>query len=388
MSTMAVATLISMLRWISDLCMLGAMLGCSYTLLASAFVLGFHRKKKRPPARADIPVSILKPLHGDEPGLSPRLASFCQQNYDAPVQIVFGAQDASDPAVAVAKRLHAACPDTIDLMVNARTHGSNPKISNLINMMALARYDTLVISDSDIEVDSGYLMHVIDKLNKPGVGAVTCLYHGIAGPGIWACLGCMAINTQFLASVIVALKLRLSRPCFGSTVAIRRDVLSRIGGLAAFADRLADDYAIGAAVRAAGYDVEMPTLSVGHMCCERGAREALAHGLRFARTIKSVDPVGYAGTVITHPFPLALIGTSIGRGDLAFVIVLALTCRLVLCRCVEHAFDLARHPYLLLPLHDVMSFGVYIGSLWGAGVSWKSHRYRVTAEATLVEDPS
>ena len=107
----------------------------------------------------------------------------------------------------------------------------------------------------------------------------------------------MAINTQFLTSVIVALKLKLSRPCFGSTVAIRRDILNRIGGLAAFADCLADDYAIGEAVRAAGCEVEMPTFSVGHMFCERGVRDALAHGLRFARTIKSIDPVGYAGTV-------------------------------------------------------------------------------------------
>jgi ceramide glucosyltransferase len=124
------------------------------------------------------------------------------------------------------------------------------------------------------------------------------------------------------------------------------------------------------------------------MCCERGVREALAHGLRFARTIKSIDPVGYAGTVITHPFPLALIGTTMGNRDFVFVVVLALTCRLVLCRCVEHAFGLARHPYLLLPLHDLMSFGVYIGCFCGAAVSWKGHRYRVTAGATLVEDPS
>ncbi|MGA7384789.1 MAG: bacteriohopanetetrol glucosamine biosynthesis glycosyltransferase HpnI [Methylocella sp.] len=385
---MTAAALVSALRWTSDLFMLGAMLGCFYTILASAFVLGFNPRKKRSPARANIPVSILKPLHGDEPGLSLRLASFFQQDYDAPVQIVFGARDSADPAVAVAKRLHAACPDTLDLMVSARSHGSNPKVSNLINMIALARYDTLVIADSDIEVDAGYLTQVIDKLAKPGVGAVTCLYHGIAGPGIWARLACMAINTQFLASVIVALKLRLSRPCFGSTIAIRRDILSRIGGLAAFADRLADDYAIGKAVRAAGYYVDVPALSVGHMCCERGVREALAHGLRFARTIKSIDPVGYAGTVITHPFPLALIGTTIGRGDLAFVVVLALTCRLVLCRCVEHAFGLARHPYLLLPLHDLMSFGVYIGSFCGVAVRWKGHRYRITAGATLVKDPS
>jgi ceramide glucosyltransferase len=385
--SMTAATLVSVLRWISDLCMLGAMLGCVYTLLASAFVLGFRPREKRP-ARADIPVSILKPLHGDEPGLSLRLASFCQQDYDAPVQIVFGAQNAADPAVAVAKRLQAACPGMIDLMVNARTHGSNPKVCNLINMMARARYDTLVISDSDIVVDAGYLARVIDKLSAPGVGAVTCLYHGIAGPGIWARLACMAINTQFLTSVIVALKLKLSRPCFGSTVAIRRDLLNRIGGLAAFADCLADDYAIGEAVRAAGCEVEMPTFSVGHMCCERGVREALAHGLRFARTIKSIDPVGYAGTVITHPFPLALIGTTMGKGDFVFVVVLALTCRLVLCRCVEHAFGLARHPYLLLPLHDLMSFGVYLGCFCGAAVSWKGHRYRVTAGASLVEDPS
>src|SRR5262249_13591328 len=160
----------------------------------------------------------------------------------------------------------------------------------------------IVLSDSDIDVESTYLADVIAELQRPGVGAVTCLYHGIAGEGLWSRLSAMSINTYFLPNVVVGRSMRLAQPCFGATIALRRETLEEIGGLEAFADCLADDYEIGVAVRRAGYEVAILPFSVGHVCFERTAGELLRHQVRQARTIRTIDPVGYAAAIVSHPF--------------------------------------------------------------------------------------
>jgi ceramide glucosyltransferase len=148
------------------------------------------------------------------------------------------------------------------------------------------------------------------------VGLVTCLYRGEAHGGLWARLAAMAIDYRFLPDVLVGLALGLARPCFGSTIALRRETLRAIGGFDAFVEQLADDYAIGAAVRAAGLTVAIPPLIVRHGFSERTAFELLRHELRWARTLRAASPAGYAGLAITHPLPCALSWAILGRrGD-------------------------------------------------------------------------
>jgi ceramide glucosyltransferase len=337
--------------------------------------------------RCTSPVTILKPLHGAEPRLFAQLASFCNQDYGGPVQLVFGAHDQADPAILVVKRLEEALAGkNIDLKVDPRKHGSNPKVSNLVNMMPLARHDVVVIADSDIQVGPNYLAEVVGELQRPGVGAVTCLYHGIAGAGFWSRISAIATNTHFLPEVIMALSLRLARPCFGATIAMRRETLNRIGGFSNFANDLAEDYAIGEAVRASGYEVAIPGFSVGHVCVEGDLRALLAHQMRFARTIRGIDPIGYAGSIITHPLPLALIGLLLGGAGAALVLAIAFGCRLLLCASIERAFGLAGQPSWLIPVHDVISFAVYVASFFGSTVSWRGNTYRVLSDGRLVED--
>ncbi len=349
-------------HWIADLAFAGATIGCTYLLIASLLVLRFSRGA-RDLAHVPLPVTFLKPLHGPEPRLFARLASFCQQRYAAPIQVICGTDRADDPSIEVVRRLASAFPEKeINLKIDSREHGSNRKISNLINMHALARHDVVIVADSDIQVGPNYLAHVIGALQQPGVGAVTCLYHGLAGAGLASRLSSLAINTRFLPEVVVALSLRLAQPCFGSTIAMRRQTLNQIDGFARFSEILAEDYAIGDAVRNQGYEVAIPTISVGHIC------------------------FGFAGSIITHPLPLASIALCLGASDSVLLASVALGCRVLLCLSVERAFGLEWQHYWLIPVQDFVSFGVYVASFFGRTVNWRGHRYRVMPDGSLARN--
>jgi ceramide glucosyltransferase len=376
---------ISFAEFLGNICLVAAIVGCAFTLVACACIVRFPVES--PTERTALPpVTVLKPLHDAEPGLPARLAAFFRQDYDAPVQILCGAQGHDSPTVAVVLAMKADPASTaIELIVDPRSHGVNRKVSNLINMMPRARYDVLVLSDSDIVVGSGYLRSLAALLAQPRVGAVTCLYHGIGGRGLSTRLSALAVNSQFLPHAIAAISLGLARPCCGATIALRRSTLDRIGGFGALADVLADDHAIGVAVRAGGYDVVTAPFLVGHSCFEGSLQQLLRHQTRVARTIKSIDPIAYAGTIITHPWPLALLAMLLGNPAAALIVVAALLARVTLCRCVEWRFDLPRQDYWLIPLQDVIGFGIYVTSFFGATVHWRGADYRVTSDGTLIE---
>ena len=362
-----------------------AIIGCLFTVLACFCVVGFPNPKlnsiSAPPA-----VTVLKPLHGFEPEIAGLIAALCRQNYPAPVQIVCGTQRPDLPAVAAIRAITADFPDLeIEVAVEPRSRGTNRKVSNLINMLPRARHDTLVLSDSDIAVEPDYLRSLTSLLAAPRVGAVTCLYHGIDGEGLWARFSALAINAQFLPHAIVAVSLGLAKPCFGATIALRRSVLERIGGFTALADVLADDHAIGVAVRSAGYEVVTAPFLVGHHCFEESFRQLFRHQMRVARTIKSIDPVAYAGTIVTHPWPFALLALLGGDPAAIMVAIAVLVARVTLCRCVEWRFGLPRQNYWLIPLHDLIAFTVYATSFFGATVHWRGADYRVAPNGSLIE---
>jgi ceramide glucosyltransferase len=364
----------------------GATLGLIYLIVATSFILAYRRNDRLSPVSAE-PVTVLRPLHGAEPRLHNRLATLCNQAYPAPVQIIFGCQDGEDPAIEAVKALRRDRPELdLELVVEARLCGHNRKVSNLINMFIAARHDVVAVSDSDIEVGSDYLNKITAALEEDGVGAVTCLYHGEAGDTLAAWLSALAINAHFLPNVVVGIGLNLAQPCFGSTIAMRRETLERIGGFRSFADKLADDYAIGQAVRAVGLHVAIPSFTLGHVCYERTIAEFFRHQLRSARTIRSLDPFGYAGAFIGNPLPLALIGFLHGGAEAGALAGAVLTLRLALCKATERKFDLPPQRLWLVPATDVLLFAVYICSFFGAAVSWRGRRYRVVSDGTLSHD--
>lgn len=382
------------LPWLSHLLPLIALAGCVYGLVAAALAGRFARRPapQWAPDAVRPSVTLLKPLCGIEPNLYENLESFCRQDYTGPMQVVFGVQNANDAAIPVVRRLMAAYPTLrIDLVIDSRQHGSNRKVSNLINMSAEIAHDVVVLADSDMVVKPDYLARITAELAQPGTNGVTCLYHGVpAHRGIWAHLSALAIDVQFLPNVVMGTSLGLAKPCFGSTIAFARASLAEIGGFETFRDDLADDYAIGEALRANGAVVAIPTFTIGHTCVDTDLAGLWSHELRWNRTIRNVDPAGYAGSIVTHAFPLALIGALIpGAGTSALAVAaLALACRIVLCVRLERAFGLAPHPYWLLPIRDILSFANFSWSFVSGAVTWKGHDYRVVADGTLIPERS
>ncbi len=371
---------------LAAVCCAAAALGCVYLAVAIVAVHFLRTSSRRQATAVPEPVTILKPLHGAEPRLTECLRSFCRQVYGAPVQIVFGLRDASDPALAIAKGIKADLP-SLDaaIKIDPAQHGTNAKISNLINMYEAARHDILVIADSDILVSEDHITNTVALLQKPGTGAVSVLYYGVPAHGGWAELSAQYINTHFLPNVIAGLALGLAHPCFGSTIALRRETLQRIGGFEAFANLLADDYAMGAAVRKAGLSVKIGAFAAAHICHEESAQSFFRHQLRWARTIRSADPIGYAGSVIGHPFAIACLGVLLGDGTCLGIGAAALLLRGLLAKTVERKFKTGPARLWLLPITDLICFGVYAVSFAGNAVSWKKARYDVLRDGTLSE---
>jgi ceramide glucosyltransferase len=378
-----VSAAISALGWVFAII---ACLGLVYTVLAGVAVKWFFARPASPSAACP-PVTILKPLHGDEPGLSACLEGFCTQTYPAPVQIVFGVREASDPAVAIVRQLIAKHPALdIDLVVSDSTYGANLKISNLINMERRIRHPIVVIADSDISVAPDYLRGLTDALAPPHVGFVTCAYVGVPTGSTWSQFAAMGMNYHLLPSIAFGLWVGLAKPCFGPTIALRKSVFDDIGGFMRFADHLADDFEIGRAIRDLGYDFVVPPIAIGHGCPERSALDVARHELRWARTLRLIDPISYAGSVILHPLPFAAASAALFGGAPASLALLALVCsaRMFVMWRIDRFAGGPRGDWRLWPARDLVAAAVYLFAFLGKTVTWRGRAFRIEKTGRLI----
>jgi ceramide glucosyltransferase len=359
--------------------------GAVYFLLAASVVARFMAVPTLP--AIDQPsVTLLKPLHFDSPGLEQDLDTFLAQDYEAPVQIVFGVQDANDPAIAIVEHLKARHRSIdIEFVIDTRAYGHNAKISNLINMAERARNEVIVLSDSDISVTPDWLSKVVGELLQPGVGAVTCPYTGLAGTSAWSTLAAMGTSYDFLPSVVFGTWWGIAHACLGSTIALRKATLAQIGGFEAFRDFLADDYEMGRAVRQRGLRVAVLPFAVSHRCTEQSIGELLHHELRWSRTIRVLRPIEHIGTLVTYPLPLALAAIALlGSGFFCIAAILAtIGARIVLKYSVESAFKTCAGPLWLMPVRDIISFAVFLLSFFGQKVAWRGARYEVRPSGAM-----
>jgi len=327
------------------------------------------------------PVTVLKPLHGDEPLLEEALASFCGQDYPE-FQVVFGLQDPADPALAVVARLRRRFP-TLDMavVVDPTPHGTNRKVANLINMAPQIRHGVLVIADSDIHAAPDYLTQLVASLLVPGVGLVTTLYAGLpSGRTVTGRLGAEHINHAFLPGALMARGLG-RQDCLGATMALRRETLDSVGGLHALADHLADDAVLGRLVKARGLSVGLARTVPATTVAEAHLPALFEHELRWARTIQSLEAVGFVMSAVQYPLFWAALAVGLAGGAawawIAFGLVWLV--RGAAGYGIDRALGLPSSAGLwCLPFRDLMSVAVMLASYRTDQVAWRGQVLRAT----------
>lgn len=368
----------------------------SYSLVA-AFAMPFF--SKRPDSRRVgwTCVSVLKPLCGIEPRLYENLVTFCKQAHPC-FQLLCGVSSPVDPAIGVVRRLQAEYPHCdIKLVIDSRVHGSNPKVSNLINMVQWARHDVIVLADSDIAVEPDYLDTVTAPLADPDTGVVTCLYRAQSVGGFWPRVGALFINEWFAPSVRVAHVGGSRRFGFGATLALRRTTLESIGGFETLKDCLADDYWLAEHARTLGLNTVLSPVMVATDVIEPTFTALWLREMRWLRTIRSVNPLGFAFLFVTFTTPWLLAGVlltlSLIGTDAAATHPLAATTASIgaatgsMARILLHARS-ARYSRAfwrdlpLVPLRDTLLALQWLGAAFGSYVMWRGARMPVINRVT------
>jgi ceramide glucosyltransferase len=381
-----IATLFAVLWWAAGLLTVGAI---AYLLLALTAVLSC-RLRQGPGWPTPPSVTLLKPLCGLEDGLEEALESFLTQEVTSPIRVVFGVADQADHALALARRVAARHPDcAVEFVVDAAVHGPNPKVSNLINMAGTGLGDIVMLSDSDIVITQGTLQRTIDALAAPGVGAVTALYRarpGRAGDRTRT-FGAWFLDYWFLPMAVLDAWLRPLTVTYGPLQAIRGEVLEQIGGLAALADRLSDDAELGRLVHLAGWKVAFAPDVVETLVNDADRAELFDHELRWARTVRGLEPTGFLAQVVNHPGPLPLL--LLLRPGLGAIcaIVAPVVLRWLLARIVQARFGraqgLARPGLVGIWLRDVFCLAVWSAAYTVRRVGWRGQRLAVARRDIL-----
>ncbi len=339
-----------------------------------------HQARLPLPASTRPPVTILKPLHGDEPLLEQALESFCAQDYPA-FQIVFGVQSPSDLALRTLERLRTRFPAVdMTVVVDSTPHGLNHKIANLLNMFGATKHDTLVIADSDIHAAPDYLRHLVDALARPGVGLVTTLYAGLPSTGgLAGAFGASQINHSFLPGALLARALG-RQDCLGATMALTRETLQSVGGLEALSQHLADDAVLGRLVVERGLGVALAATIPQTTIPETTVGALLQHELRWARTIRSLVPVGFALSIMQFPIVWAAVAVAVAEGQswAWAVFAVAWSVRAGLACAMDRALGVVSHPLALwwMPGRDLMSVLVIAASYRTNRVAWRGQTMR------------
>ncbi len=366
-----------------------AVAGMGYFLAALLGARVFLRvRRSRQPLFAP-GVSILKSLKGLDPGMMDAFRSHCRQEYAGEYELLFGISSMDDPAAAAVAELQAEFPLTsIQLIECPLRLGSNGKVSTLMQLQPHARYEFLLINDSDITVSPRYLervmaLHAPVAAPKRKIGLVTALYRGQAHGTLPSRLEAQGIATDFMPSILLARWLESGlRYGLGSTLAVSREALDSIGGLAALVDQLADDYEMGQRIYKAGFGIALTAEVVETSVPPYTWRGFFDHQLRWYRTIRDARPAGYAGLVFTFGFAWALLNLlSSGLSLLSlWILTLSFFMRLSLAMTVG-AEVLGDHQVLpglwLLPLRDLVAFGIWAAGFAGNTIIWRGERFIV-----------
>ena len=369
---------------IAALCALLALAGAAYFALC-VWAAGRFRREPRHASRIDFepPVSIMKSLKGLDPHMYAAFRSHCLLDY-AEYELLFGVSDPNEPALELVARLQREFPQQeIHVIQCSKGLGLNGKVSTLAQMLPQARYEHILINDSDIVAPPDYLRHVMRCFAHERVGMVTSLYRGLAGKTLPSKLEALGLSTDFMGGVLVAREIEGGvRFALGATMATTRHVLREIGGLEPLVDYLGDDYELGARIAAKGFKVELSGVVVETALPDYTFPEFWTHQLRWARNVRDRRHTQYFGLIVTFGLAWGILAvlaeprTWWTWAALAIVALLRITAALAVGRGVLSDPGVVRDLWLM-PLRDFMALAVWFASFAGNQIEWRGLKFRV-----------
>ncbi|HZR55303.1 MAG TPA: glycosyltransferase [Terriglobales bacterium] len=380
-----------------------ALLGLTCSTIFLIMVLVAARRYKRAaladkaiaaatPESALPAVTIFKPIHGAEPRLAENLTSFFQQNYPA-FEVIIGARDATNPAVAIAERVRQQYPQVKSRIVfSGSPIWPNAKVFSLDKMIPLSSADYFITSDSDVVVSKDFLRNVIPSLLDSKIGLVTCPYRGVSAGDFFSSLEALGMSVEMPSGVIVADMLEGIRFALGPAVAFRRDVLEKIGGIGVTADFYSDDYELGNKVWAAGYKVIFSHEIVGHVLTPRSIARTIGDQLRWMKSTRYSRPLGHIGSGLTYAMPFGLLGliaaSTLGNIRLGLGLFVAAFLNRVM-QAVAVGWGVIGDPRALYfcwlyPLRDFLGFFIWAGSFTSRNFYWRGEMYRFSKGGRIV----
>lgn len=357
-----------------------------FTLAATVFARRFLLARGVRRAASLPPITIFKPLKGEDRDLEENLSSFCRQDYPC-FQILFCLATPDDPALAIVTRLKKTfCEVDIEVVVSKSRIGYNPKVNNMANAYPFAKYDLLLMSDSDIHAEPSFLRRMAAPFSDSSVGLVTSFYQAANARGLWGCMESLSINAHFLPQAACAADFGM-RFAMGAAMMVRRQAFEASGAFANLADHLADDFWLGESVREAGWRLEMAEGCVDAVPYIESGVEHFKHLLRWARTIRLCQPAGYYASLIQHGFSLLTLRLLVQGPDAPGVALLLALWAAKAASAASLGACLggrqSTRALWLLPLSEWFSFGAWIGACGSNTVVWRGELFHVHSQGQL-----
>ncbi len=337
-------------------------------------------------------LSLLKPLHGDEPDLESRLEGFFEQDYPG-YEILFCARDHADAGLRLARRVALRYPHVpVQFLTTGEPAYTNAKVSSLELMSLAAESNILVISDSDVRVSRSYLREVAAPFADAKVGLVTCLYRGVADvKSLWSRLEATAMSVEMAAGVLAAEWIEGMQFALGPTMAVRRSCVEEIGGFGMLGRYCADDFVLGNRIAANGHKVVLSHHVIDHVVLNEGFWESIQHQIRWMKSTRFSRPKGHLGTALTFSAPFGLLVWAmamslgmpqVGFAALAWSIVTRMLLAAMVGGAVVHEGNLLR-TLVLYPLRDLMGFGFWAGSYVSNKILWRGEIFELLRDGVM-----
>jgi ceramide glucosyltransferase len=337
-------------------------------------------------------ITLLKPLKGCDATTATSLETWFNQNYPGAVQILFGVADANDPVAQLVRELIQKYPQAdAQLLICGESLGANAKVSTLIQLERAAKHDLILTSDADVRVPPDFLSNVVAPLRRPEVALVNCFYR-LANPSSHAMQWeAVAINADFWSQVLQSQTLRPLDFALGAAILLRRKSLQAIGGFAAMANCLADDYQMGNKIAMNGGQIALCPVIVECWDAPMNWRDVWVHQLRWARTIRVCQPLPYFFSILSNAtlwlllwLGISFICTKTFCAPLTALVLILV--RIALAQNLQRRFLESRQqpaPFWLVPVKDLLQGAIWLAAFFGNQIEWRGQKMRLRRNGEL-----